>query len=308
MEKTTILKRLGALFALALVTTSALAMPTKKELAAAQPIVADLTAEDLRALKAKEKTPADVAAAHVALAGKADTEAGKYLLLQGAFRLYARGGDYDAAADVLQRMRSEITRLPPELIVEIVSDEMRRVAGSKAPKVLAIFREARRTIKYRKRLAEAEAVAKKRPMYADNLRILAECHVMLGNWPKALEAFAKVGEKAAKWELGKAKDCDAMTAANFWWDYKTEDEEPFKAHAAALYRQAIDQNAVSGLRREMAAKRVAEVEASGVGVVSVASSPAPTTGTWAIPANFTAPPPFFYQPYFTPLCEFLHSL
>ena len=61
-------------------------MPTRAELAQAQPIVNDLTADDLRALKSKEKKPGDVAAAHLDLADKADTEAGKYLLLQGAFR------------------------------------------------------------------------------------------------------------------------------------------------------------------------------------------------------------------------------
>ena len=63
------------------------AMPTKQQISQAQPLVNDLTASDLRALKAKEKTPGDVATAHLALADKADTEAGKYLLLQGAFRL-----------------------------------------------------------------------------------------------------------------------------------------------------------------------------------------------------------------------------
>ena len=123
------------------------AMPTKQQLVQAQQLVNDLTADDLRALKSKEKTPGDVASAHLALADKADTEAGKYLLLQGAFRLYARSGDYTAAADVLARMRCEVTDLPPEIVVGLVNNEMRRVAASKAPKVLAIFRDAQRMIK-----------------------------------------------------------------------------------------------------------------------------------------------------------------
>ena len=118
------------------------AMPTRQQLLQAQPLVNDLTADDLRALKAKEKTPGDVAAAHLDLADKAETEAGKYLLLQGAFRLYARSGDYESAASTLMRMRSGIADLPPELIVEIVNKEMSRVASAKAPKVLAIFRDA----------------------------------------------------------------------------------------------------------------------------------------------------------------------
>ena len=248
------------------------AMPTKDELAQAQPLVNDLTADDLRALKAKEKTPGDVAAAHLALADKAETEAGKYLLMHGAFRLYARSEDYDSAAEVLQRMRGEISDLPPEVIVEIVNDGMRRVAADKAPKVLAIFRDAQRTIKCRKRLAAIAQAAKSKPGDPALQRQLAECHVGLGDWAKALETFAKLGDEAAKWELGKSKGCDAAKAADFWWNYKTADAEPFKAHAVQLYRSAVDANQVLGLKREVAEKRLAEFEASGVPVMAAAGT------------------------------------
>ena len=74
-------KTIVAIVALTM-TVPVLAMPTKQQLAQAQPLVNDLTADDLRALKAKEKTPKEVAAVHLDLADKADTEAGKYLLLQ----------------------------------------------------------------------------------------------------------------------------------------------------------------------------------------------------------------------------------
>ena len=98
---------------------AACAMPTKEELVQAQKLVQDLTADDLRALNAGTKKAGEVAAAQLVLADEAETEAGKYLLLQGAFKLYARAADYDAAADVLARMRKEIADLPPEVIVEI---------------------------------------------------------------------------------------------------------------------------------------------------------------------------------------------
>ena len=102
----------GAFFACAL---AAYAMPTKDELTQAQALVADLTADDVRAMKSGTKKPGEVAAAQLALVDEAETEAGKYLLLQGAFRLYARSTDYDAAADVLARMRRDKTswRLVP---------------------------------------------------------------------------------------------------------------------------------------------------------------------------------------------------
>ena len=108
---------------------AAWAMPTKEELVQAQELVKDLTADDVRALKSGAKKPEEVAAAQVALADEAETEAGKYLLLQGAFRLYSRSADYDAAADVLVRMRRDIANLPPEVVVELVTGEYRRVAS-----------------------------------------------------------------------------------------------------------------------------------------------------------------------------------
>ena len=277
MNRDAIAKRM-AWVACCVLTATVCAMPTKQQLAEAQPIVNDLTADDLRALKAKEKTPGDVAAAHLALADEADTEAGKYLLLQGAFRLYARSGDYDAAAATLQRMRGEIAELPPEVIVEIVNSEMRRVADAKAPKVLAIFRDAQRMVKYRKQLAAAELDATAHPENARYQRRVAECHACLGDWSKALEIFAKIGDEAAKWELGTAKDCDAAKAADFWWSYKAADVEPFKAHAASLYKKGLEDGSITGLRKTLAEKRVKEMESGTM----VAKSPA---------ARVTAPTP-----------------
>ena len=256
--------KIAASAVLAAAALAATAMPTKHQLAEAQQLVKDLTAEDIRAFNAKQKTVGEVAAKHLDLAAKADTEAGKYLLLQGAFRLYARGGDYDVAADVLQRMKKEISNFPPEVIVELVNSEMRRGTESKAPRVLAIYKDARHTIKYRKRLAAAEADVEKRPT-SKTLKQLAECHVQLGNWKKALEAFARARIPAAKWELDQksVSDCDALKAAEYWWSYEADEPEPFRAHAAALYRIALDGGLVTGLRSEVVKKRIEEMEAAG---------------------------------------------
>ena len=256
--------KIAASAALAVAALAATAIPTKRQLAEAQQIVKDLTADDIRALKSKQKTPGEVAGKHLDLAAKADTEAGKYLLLQGAFRLYARSGDYDAAADVLQRMKKEISDFPPEVIVELVDGEMSRVAYSKAPKVHAIYSEAKHTIKYRKLLAAAEADVEKHPT-SKTLKQLAECHVHLGDWKKALEAFSRARVPAANWELDQksVSDCDAFKAAEYWWNYEAEEAEPFRAHAAALYRIALDEGLVTGLRSEVVKKRIEEVEATG---------------------------------------------
>ena len=238
------------------------AMPTKDELVQAQKLVEDLTADEVRALNAGTKKPVEVAAAQLALADEAETEAGKYLLLQGAFKLYARSADYDAAAGALARMRKEIAGLPPEVVVELVNSEMRRVAAEKAPKVLSIFRDAQRTIKCRKELAAAESAAKARPGDQATQRRLAECHAGLGDWPKALEIFAQAGDEAAKYELdpSSAKGYDALKAANYWWEYSAKDDEPFKVHAAVLYRKGLADGSISGLRKTLAEKRVKQME------------------------------------------------
>ena len=256
--------KIAAAAMLAAAALAVTAMPTKRQLVEAQKLVNDLTADDIRAFNAKHKTAGEVAAKHLDLLDKAETEACKYLLLQGAFRLYARGGDYDAAADILQRMKKVISDVPPEVIVELVNGEMRRGTESKAPRVLAIYNDAKHTIKYRKLLETAEAEVKKRGT-STALKNLAECHACLGNWDDALKFFARARVSAAKWELDpkSVSDCDAFKAAEFWWSYKAEETAPFRAHAAALYRKALDNNLVTGLYIEIAKQRIADVETRG---------------------------------------------
>ena len=101
------MKRLMAIgFACAI--SAAAAMPTRKELARAQEMVTDVTSADVKALKAGAKKPAEVAAVHMELAGQSESEAEKYLLLQSAFNLYAKAGDYDSAANALEAMCRDI--------------------------------------------------------------------------------------------------------------------------------------------------------------------------------------------------------
>ena len=63
--------KIAATAALAAAALAATAMPTKRQLAEAQQIVKNLTADDLRALKTKQKTAGEVAAKHLDLAAKA---------------------------------------------------------------------------------------------------------------------------------------------------------------------------------------------------------------------------------------------
>lgn len=131
------MKRLVAMVVTAGAAMAAVAMPTKAELQKAQTMVNDVTAADVAALKAKSKTSAEVAAKHMELAGQAGSEAEKYLLLQGAFKLYAKAGDYDAAANVIEKLQAEISDYDPEVTVELCGAEFIRKMRENAPRLYA---------------------------------------------------------------------------------------------------------------------------------------------------------------------------
>ena len=238
----------------------ACAMPSEREPEEAKPLVESLIADDMKALKQNKMRPIDVVSSQYRLAKKAETEAGKFLLLKNAFNICTTYGLYTAAAQVLQCLRDEITDFPPEEIVKMVDKTMKRADPDKAPKVLSIYNEAKRNIDCRRRLQSIKAELKKKPSDKVLMRKLADCHVCLGDWANALALYAKLGFDAAKYEIAPdaTVDYDILKAADFWWDYKAADEKPFKTHAAGLYHSAVDKGIVSGLRREMALKRIKE--------------------------------------------------
>ena len=241
------------------------AMPSESDLKEAKPIVDALISDDMEALLQKKKKPIDVVRSQYALAQKADTEAGKFLLMKNAFTICARNQLYTAAADVLQRMKEDIADISPDVIVKMVDKDMKRVNPEKAPKVLAIYNEAFNKVESNKRLSAAEAGLKKNPSDKALMRKVADCHAILGDWTKALPVYAKLDIEAAKFELSPEDvgGYDVIKAADFWWDYKTQDNQAFKMHAASLYRAALDHESPTGLRREIALKRIREMESSG---------------------------------------------
>ena len=241
------------------------AMPSGQELNNVKPIVDSLIADDMRALKAKKKSPKDVARAMMALADKAESEAGRFLLMYKAFCVSARSNVDDQAAYTLNRMRSEIADVSAEYIVDLVNKEMRNVSASKSPRVFDIYSEAKRTVDLRRRLAAVVSKLRKEPEDKVLLRQQAEILASLGNWTRALEIYAKIGTKAAQYELDpqSVEEYDVFIAADFWWNYKATDDDQFKKHAAALYRVALDKDIATGLRREIALKRTKEVVSLG---------------------------------------------
>ena len=269
------MKRLVMTVVAAGAALTAAAMPTKAELRKAQEMVSDVTEADVKALKSGAKKPAEVAAKHMELAAQAGSEAEKYLLLQGAFKLYAKAGDYEGAANALGTMNREIADMNPEVIVEIYNRAIFSSMKEKAPKLHAIKEAARRQVTYRKQLAKAEAAVKANPKDAVAQKKLGECHAELGNWPKALDAFALADGTLAKTAKAE-KDGSAapQVSGDFWWDYESGDEmSTYKLHAAELYRAALASDSFKGLARTRTEQRVKECEAVSADLPPVVAAP-----------------------------------
>ena len=207
----------GCLLATAI---AAVAMPNKKELAAAQKLVEDVIAPDVKALNAGRKTVKDVADVQMKLAADAQSEAEKYLLLQSAFKLYSRGEEYDSAAKALTAITRDIDDVPPELITELVDKEFNRDMGLNAPKEIevAVSRiadggpkvfDAKATVNgytwsYRVNNGDAEIVAEKDGKFACAVSPSPSGNVVI---PETLGGMAvmRVGQCAFK-------DCKGMTS------------------------------------------------------------------------------------------------
>ena len=257
------MKRLVMMAVAAGVAVVAEAMPTKANLQKAKELIDDVTAADVKALKAGTKKPAEVAATHMDLAAKAGTEAEKYLLLQGAFKLYAKAGDYDAAANVIEKLQAEISDYDPEVTVELCGAEFIRKMRENAPRLYALKENARRIVFYRRQLPIRAAAVRKNPKDVHAQRKLAECHAELGDWPKALDVFVEAGGEFKKIAEGeKNGKIAAQELGDYWWDYETKSETPiYKLHAAELYRKALADNSFKGLARTRAEQRIKEAGA-----------------------------------------------
>ena len=135
---------------------------------------------------------------------------------------------------------------------------------------------------------------KKKPNDTKAMRGLAKAYVHLGDWPRALKLFAALGVEAAAFELNPAdaKGCNALKAADFWWECSTKNPKPYRIHAAALYRRAIGEGLVDGLLKTIVENRIAEAEAaakmaalpvSGAAASGGPRSVAATDGTKSVP-------------------------
>ena len=264
-----------------LVPMAVLAMPSRAELEKVQPLVNEMMAEDVAAQKAGKMTSAQVAEHALELVGKAETAAAKYLLLNGAFNNFANARDFDRAAETLAKMRATVPGIGPETVAQQIQRVLTdRTAGGKLGEML---KTVRLEMRYAGRLAKAREQLKGGSRTPELLREEADCLALTGQWPEALDAYAKLGEKeaaAVSFEREGQGDERALEVADFWWNYTCRGIAPdaisaFKVHAVPFYRMALATGKVAGLRRSVVEKRLAQVESDSGARFSV---PVKTTG------------------------------
>ena len=251
------------LAACSLAVQFACAMPSEMEIRRVQPMVLELMSPHEKNFDAKKETAKEVGDAAVSLAEKAEGEAAKYVLLKGAIHYYALAKEYDLAADALESIRAAVKDFPDDEVASIASKALSRAGTDEAQRLKAICRVALMRSGAVADVKTFRSALRKDPDDKAALRGLADAYVRLGDWKKALKAFSKLGVKAAAFELDPAanKDFDTLKAADFWWSCRAQEPAPYRAHAAVLYKAAMGEGLVKGLRMPLVEKRIAEAEA-----------------------------------------------
>ena len=314
--------RIVVLAAAAMAASVVSAMPTKNDLAKAQPLVNELMGPLVNSFRAKKTKASEVGAKAEEYAREAETEAAKFLLLKGAITYYSHAEEYDKAADAVDELGRAVKDIPPDTMLDIISRATSRIGEANAPRLYAQYRLVSARSQAEKMVAKMKALAAKRPADDTVRRRYAEALAASGNWSAALDEFAKAkgkpGEIAAAEKSGKGKPGDI---AEFWWGYEPEEQyasEAIKRHAAEFYKKALADGSISGLKKTLAEKRVASlgpvVESGAASAAAapasepakpavaeikpepkrteVASKPAPVVakgGKWTLPKTFQTP-------------------
>ena len=259
------MKKLVACCAVALAAWTAKAVPTKAEVDAARKVVAELMADDVADQKAGRIKLPQLAEKALELADRAETDAARLLLLQGALISFAQGGDPARAADVLLKIRTDIMDVTPEYEADVLSRAVRAIPSRKGGRLYGLLEDARRLLKYRR---EIPALEKDLAVKDDPARRaqLAERFAALGDWKRALAEFAKMDDDAglaARYTLRGEGKMTTAEVADIWWRHPGEKDAfgftVFQRYAAGWYARALDDGSLTGLNRELAQKRIDSV-------------------------------------------------
>ena len=130
------------------------AMPTEEEVKQAEQGVRDRLAREQKALESGNMTRSEVADAAMKLAGDADTDAAKLLLMKGAFVLYVRDGNLEKAVETMKALEAAISDMPPQNVTNMIETALlgvsKKVDGAQLYKLLDEKRGADRpNVKYK---------------------------------------------------------------------------------------------------------------------------------------------------------------
>ena len=130
------------------------AMPTAEETRRAEPAVQKLLASERAALKSGKKKLTEVADAAMRLAGEADTDAARLLLMKGAFVLYVQDGKLEKAVETMNALEAAIADMPPQSVTNMIKTALlgvsKKVDGAQLYKLLDEKRGADRpNVKYK---------------------------------------------------------------------------------------------------------------------------------------------------------------
>ena len=199
----------------------------------------------------------------MSLAEKTNSGAEKYCLYVEVFKAYATKEQYADAAEIIKRIKEEISGVPESEIVKLI-DQHAGKSGNKIPELKAIYQLAHSRMKAEKFVLQIKAALRKNPKDQYLQKSLGEALAISGNWENALSEFAKCGDEVSACAKAEAKGELNGKLAAFWWEYKADrrfgETGAFKAHAAELYAKLMNEDKLSVIECKVAEKRISYVE------------------------------------------------
>jgi hypothetical protein len=269
------MKGLGSLVASALLILgigTSQGMPTSGELTKEKAIVKELMSPLVNDYKAGKKTAVEVGNGAMGFVAMADTQAAKFLLLRGAAHYYSLAKEYEKTADAIESIMKLVPDIPPGTLHEITTKVAANATAENAPRLVRLKKMSMARAFAAARLQEVEKELKAAPADLKLKRMHAELVAATGDWGTALAEFAELdGETGKMAAADSAAVGESFAIADFWWDYKalaTEAKDAMREHAVGLYRTAIANGELDGLKRALAEKRISEVGIASVNYIA----------------------------------------
>jgi len=241
----------------------AFAFPSQAEIKTATEVVGDLVADDVRAANSNKLKHEDVADKTLSLVDQAETGAAKWVLFKHAFIQYAKAGQFEKAGEVLSDAIAMFPDVPPQMVIALIDKNCAKANAKNAP----VLTKIRKLMCMRQKCSGIIANAKV------SKQEKAEAYCLLGDWATGLKMLESLGGKTAEIAAAETNGKQPKhVIANYWWDYESALDtcDQFKAHAAEIYKAGLEDDSIAGLYKNVAEKRIAEMEA--VPVVAVAPS------------------------------------